>query len=113
LKKIINYDSFSTFKSGGFAGSRRSCHINRKDSQGVSLSSKGLEHYVKYFSYHCSELKKLKAMLMSLAVILGAIILIIVMIAFFVGLITFFFSAIKDILTGKSDSWGDSLFGPF
>ncbi len=52
-------------------------------------------------------------MLMSLAVILGAIILIIVMIAFFVGLITFFFSAIKDILTGNTDSWGGGLFGPF
>ena len=50
---------------------------------------------------------------MSLAVILGSILVMIAVIAFFVGIITFFVSVIKDILTGNTDSWGGGLFGPF
>ena len=52
-------------------------------------------------------------MLMSLAVILGSILVMIAVIGAIFGIITFFVTVIKDILTGNTDSWGDSLFGPF
>ena len=52
-------------------------------------------------------------MLMSLAVIIGAIFLLIAMIGAIFGIITLFVTIIKDTLTGNTDSWGGGLFGPF
>ena len=52
-------------------------------------------------------------MLMSLAVILGSILVMIAVIATFLAIISFFAIVIKDILTGNTDSWGGGLFGPF